>query len=366
MTTGSAGAANAATMREKERHGRPAASHDAFFETLASYREEVLLELRSLIPDNGYRAVLYDLMLEYPLREGKGFRPALCLAACQACGGRMADAVTSAAALELFHNAFLIHDDLEDGSLSRRGSPTLHAKYGVGIAANVGDGMNVLALGTLLRNVELIGLERALSTVREAEQMARESVEGQAIELDWIRFNRADLTVRDYLTMCRKKTCWYTCIAPLRIGALIAGLAGERLRVFNSFGFHVGAAFQIQDDVLNLTAEERLYGKEIGGDIAEGKRTVMFVHLAGSVRAHDRRRLIRIYGKERLRKTPADIEFVRSRMDECGSIDFARTLAHRLALRAGLIFERDLGWIPASPHRRFLAQMIDYMITRRL
>ncbi len=355
-----------ATMRAKEQEARPPAGHDEFFDTLAHYRDEVLAELRALIPDNPYRDVLYDLMLEYPLREGKGFRPALCLAACQGCGGRLGDAVTSAAALELFHNAFLIHDDLEDGSLSRRGSPTLHAKYGVGIAANVGDGMNVLALGTLLRNVELIGLEKALATVREAERMARESVEGQAIELDWIRFNRADLGVRDYLLMCRKKTCWYTCIAPMRIGALIAGAPPERLRLFNSFGFHVGAAFQIQDDILNLTAEERLYGKEIGGDIAEGKRTVMVVHLLASARSRDRRRLVRIYGKDRREKTEAELDFVRAGMDQYGSIDFARALAHRLALRAESLFERDLRWIPASSHRRFLGQMIDYMITRRL
>lgn len=365
MTTEAAPAAEA-TMRAKEREARAPASHDEFFETLASYRDEVLAELRSLIPDNAYRSVLYDLMLEYPLREGKGFRPALCLAACQGCGGRLADAVTSAAALELFHNAFLIHDDLEDGSFSRRGSPTLHAEYGIGIAANVGDGMNVLALGTLLRNVELIGLEKALATIREVERMARESVEGQAIELDWIRFNRAGVSVRDYLVMCRKKTCWYTCIAPLRIGALIAGAPRAGLPLFNSFGFNVGAAFQIQDDILNLTAEERLYGKEIGGDIAEGKRTVMFVHAVGAARPRDRARLVRIYGKDRREKTDSDIEFVRARMDACGSIEFARALAHRLALRAERVFERDLRWIPASPHRRFLGQMIDYMITRRL
>lgn len=354
------------SMRDKERASRAGAGHELFFDTLARYREEVLEELRAIIPDNGYRGVLYDLMLEYPLREGKGFRPALCLATCQGCGGRVADAVTSAAALELFHNAFLIHDDLEDGSSHRRGSPTLHATYGVAIAANVGDGMNVLALGTLLRNVELIGLQRALATVREAERMARESVEGQAIELDWIRCNRPDLGVRDYLTMCRKKTCWYTCIAPMRIGALIAGVAPGRLHAFDAFGFHVGAAFQIQDDVLNLTAEEHLYGKEIGGDIAEGKRTVMVVHALRTAGARDRARLLRIYGKDRPEKTDAEIAFVRATMDACGSIEFARALAHRLALRAEVLFGRDLRWIPGSPHRRFLAQMIDYMITRRL
>jgi geranylgeranyl diphosphate synthase type II len=364
--TSAATPAGAATMRDKERVGRPGGGHDRFFETLARYREEVLDELRALIPVSTYRGVLYDLMLEYPLREGKGFRPALCLATCQACGGRLADAVSSAAALELFHNAFLIHDDLEDGSLNRRGSPTLHAKYGVGIAANVGDGMNVIALGTLLRNVEVIGLERALATVREAERMARESVEGQAIELDWIRHNRSGLGVRDYLTMCRKKTCWYTCIAPMRIGALIAGMPPDRLDRFDAFGFHVGAAFQIQDDVLNLTAEEHLYGKEIGGDIAEGKRTVMVVHVLANAPRRDRMRLARIFGKQRDDKTQDELAFVRGAMDACGSIDFARALAHRLALRAQMLFERDLRWMPASPHRRFLNEMIDYMITRRL
>ena len=87
--TSAATPAGGATMREKERAGRAGGGHDGFFDTLARYRDEVLGELRALIPDNGYRGVLYDLMLEYPLREGKGFRPALCLATCQGCGGRL-------------------------------------------------------------------------------------------------------------------------------------------------------------------------------------------------------------------------------------------------------------------------------------
>ena len=82
--------------------------------------------------------------------------------------------------------------------------------------------------------------------------------------------------------------------------------------------------------------------------------------------SRDRARLVRIFGKDRDGKTPSELAFVRAAMDACGSIDFARALAHRLALRAEMLFGRDLRWLPASPHRRFLGEMIDYMITRRL
>jgi len=353
-------------MRAKEARGRPERSTDHFFETLAHYRELVLERIRDLVPDNRYRRTLYGPMLEYPLREGKGFRPALCLAMCQACGGRVEEALDTAAALEMFHNAFLIHDDIEDASESRRGLPTLHQTYGVAIATNVGDGLNMLAMRTLLGNVERLGLERALTVIREVERMARESTEGQSIELDWVRRNPPDIRVRDYLLMSWKKTCWYTCIAPLRTGALIAGLHPGRLERFTAFGFKTGAAFQIQDDVLNLTAEESLYGKEIGGDIAEGKRTLMVVHLIGAAEGRDRARILEIFGKSRAEKSAEEVGFVLDAMHRYGSIDFARQVARRLAFGARRVFESRLAWLAPSPHRRFIEEMIDYMIERRL
>ena len=90
---------------------------------------------------------MYELVPTYPSRPGKGLRAALCLATCGALGGRLERALNSAVAVELFHNAFLIHDDVQDESESRRGGPTLHAEHGVGIAVNVGNAMNLLALG---------------------------------------------------------------------------------------------------------------------------------------------------------------------------------------------------------------------------
>src|SRR5262245_12205515 len=114
---------------------------------LAEARELVMAEICSGLPrDERLKSVLYDPMLDYPLRAAKGLRPALCIATCRMLGGPLEGVLRSAAVLELFHNAFLIHDDIEDGSEMRRRGPTLHRKLGTPIAVNVGDAMLALAL----------------------------------------------------------------------------------------------------------------------------------------------------------------------------------------------------------------------------
>src|SRR5262245_16180267 len=222
-------------------------------------------------------------MLEYPLRQGKGLRPALCLASVRALGGRLQDALSTAAVLELYHNAFLVHDDVEDGSLMRRGYATLYRDYGIPIAVNVGDGMLALALEPLLENIRGLGLGTALRILETIARMSRESVEGQAIELDWIRREAWGLNDGAYRHMVFKKTCWYTFIAPLRIGAYIADIAPSRRALLDRFATLTGIAFQIQDDVLNLVGDQDRYGKEVGGDLYEGKRTLILLHMLRSV-----------------------------------------------------------------------------------
>lgn len=337
-----------------------------FFDTLDAYREVVIARMRELIPDRGrYQRTLYGPMIDYPLREGKGFRPALCLALCQACGGALAHGLDTAVALEMFHNAFLIHDDIEDASESRRGSPTLHVQHGIASATNVGDALNMLALNVLLGNTRLIGLERSLQVIEDISRMARESTEGQSIELHWVfRGEERPLTLRDYLLMTYKKTTWYTCIAPMRLGAMIAGVPASRLEAFIPFGFRTGAAFQIQDDVLNLIGEEKLYGKELNGDIAEGKRTLMIIHAMAEAPPVMRRELAAIYCKPRNEKRAEDIALVLEAMHRAGSIDYARGIARRLTRSAAEYFQRRFAWIPPGPNRRFIEAMIDYMVSR--
>ena len=279
-------------------------AHDAALveRMLAEARSVVRLELEKLFErrrKTGY-GPLYDLLADYPFREGKGLRPAICLAACRAAGGAGEQAVVTAAALELFHNAFLVHDDVEDGSLFRRGKITMMQAEGVPVAVNVGDATNVLALGLLLDNLPMLGIRKSLLLLREAERMARESAEGQAIELAWIKDGHFDLGDRDYSRMAYKKTCWYTVVAPLRMGVICgsapgAGAPSDRdMLMLIELGFLAGMAFQITDDLLNLEAEEAVYGKEQSGDLWEGKRTVMLLHFIRAAAPRPRERALRI------------------------------------------------------------------------
>ena len=160
--------------------------------------------------------------------------------------------------------------------------------------------------------------------------MMQESLEGQAMELGWVRDNRCDVTDDDYLRMVLKKTCWYSFIHPCRIGALIATRDGVDLDRFNRFGCFLGTAFQIQDDLLNLTGDERRYGKEIGGDLLEGKRTLMLIHLLRQLNGDDQRRLEQFSGWSGPGVrwvTPGGFELTRRR----GSVDYGRIVARQLA-----------------------------------
>ena len=148
-------------------------------------------------------------MRDYPLRGGKAMRPALCIATCRALGGSVEAVLRSAAAIELYHNAFLVHDDIEDKSELRRAEPTLHRKYGVPIAVNVGDGMLALSMSSLLANTEIVGVGKALRVLEAISRMAQESAEGQMIELDWIARGSWVLTDESYVRMVYKKTTWY-------------------------------------------------------------------------------------------------------------------------------------------------------------
>jgi geranylgeranyl diphosphate synthase, type II len=331
---------------------------------LAQCRDLVLAEIQEIIPNNRYRPILYDLMLEYPLRGGKAFRPSLCIATCRALGGRLQDVMRTAAVLELYHNAFLIHDDVEDGSLMRRGFPTLHHDYGAAIAVNVGDGMNALCLQPLLDNMGLLGMGKALRILQIIANMARESVEGQAMELDWVHHKQWNIRDRDYILMSYKKSCWYTFIAPMHIGAIITSGQPSQLSLLRRFAIYIGVAFQIQDDVLNLIADEGLYGKEIGGDLWEGKRTLILLHMMRTANPDEQATARRILERPRNEKTADDIRYLYSLIHAHGSIDYARNFARRFANKAEQILFRAYAWMPPSVHRDFLLGMAEYVISR--
>jgi geranylgeranyl diphosphate synthase, type II len=331
---------------------------------LAQYGEITLRGIQHIIPDKEPRKYLYDLIADYPARGGKGFRPGLCIAACKAFGGDMDMALNSAVTLELLHNAFLVHDDVEDESFYRRNKPTMHQYNNIALAINVGDAMNVLALYPLFENKAKLGPVVATKIFLEVQHMVTESVEGQAMELGWRKDNCCTLNDDDYLRMILKKTCWYTCMHPIRIGAIIGTHGKINPDLFNRLGYFMGTAFQIQDDVLNLVAEEKKYGKEIGGDILEGKRTLMLIHLMQHCNKKELQEISKFLTAPIAERSNGKAAWILKLMHKYGCLTYSRSIAKNMAGAALKEFYSIFSRLKDSKDKSLIENIILYMINR--
>ncbi|MGB5833773.1 MAG: polyprenyl synthetase family protein [Thiohalocapsa sp.] len=332
-------------------------------EVLREYGELTRDLVEQYLPTGSPRAYLYDMLADYPRRRGKMMRPSLCIATARAFGAPLDDALQSAVAIELLHNALLIHDDIEDGSEERRGRATMHRLHGIPLAINTGDTLILLSLQPLIDNIDRLGPRLAQGILLDTQRMAWESAEGQALELGWRRDNAAGLSDGDYLTMVLKKTCWLATILPSRIGALIGTRDRIDLEPFIRFGFFLGAAFQIQDDLLNLVADER-YGKERNGDLFEGKRTLMLVHAHRHGTSDERERIAAILSAPREDKTPGQVAWLRALMERLGSIEHARGIAHGLAGAALYEYDGIFGGLPDSRDKQFIRGLVTWVFER--
>ena len=333
-------------------------------EILEEYGEATRTALSEYLPRKEPRRHLYDLLADYPGRGGKMLRPSLCIATARAFGATLNDALRSAVSIELLHNALLIHDDIQDGSEERRWKPTLHRLAGVPMAINVGDGLALMSLRPLIENRSQLGPFLSMRILEETERMARESAEGQAMELGWRRDNTVVLDDAQYLEMVLKKTCWLLSIYPTRVGALIGTRDRVDLDGFIHFGFFLGAAFQIQDDILNLVGDEA-YGKEIDGDIREGKRTLMLIRLFSLSTPREIDRLDSILGDDQGDRTEDDVRWIRQRMEDYGCIEYARQIARGMAGAAQHEFQRMFGSLPESRDLEFIRELTTWMLDRR-
>ena len=380
-----------------------ATAHDPglLTEYLAEVKALVLVEIEQQLAGATDVAGLYELMMNYPLRGGKGLRPALAVATCRGLGGTLDAIIPTAAILELYHNAFLIHDDVEDESLDRRGEPTLHRDHGVPIAVNVGDAMLCLSLRPLPDNTERIGLGPALDVLDVIATMTQRSVEGQATELRWVRHNVWELTTDDYVEMVIAKTGWYSFIAPLQVGALAAHASHQVLDELDGFGRDLAVAFQITDDLLNLDASAADYGKELAGDLWEGKRTLPLLHAIQSASADDRTDALEILSRPRpggpldvvrsrldglvaddrvdraaaaelhaalgaapRAKDADDVAFLAELIDRHDSVEHATAVAEEHVQRASQQLS-GFDWLPPSRHRALLEALVYYVRQRR-
>jgi geranylgeranyl diphosphate synthase type II len=316
------------------------------------------------MPDGEPGRWLYAPMREYPSRPGKALRPALCLAAGRVFGAESDDLLGIAVAIELLHNAFLVHDDIADGSELRRGRPTLAASHGIAAALNAGDGLAVVAGQVLRRATRRLDRDLADLVWGEFDTMAMRTLEGQAIEAGWQLDNVENLGPADYLELIMHKTCWYTTIHPLRVGAMVGSHGTAELAPLVRFGFHFGAAFQIRDDMLNLVGDERAYGKEILGDLYEGKRTLPLMHLLSVAQGADLDLVREYLRRSRAERSPELVRRIRTLMAEYGSIAFTSEYAEGILLVAEEYFEQAFADAAPGPDLDFLRALVPYVWAR--
>jgi geranylgeranyl diphosphate synthase type II len=332
-------------------------------DVLGEYGELTRASMQVYFSHDEPRSYLYGLLADYPRRGGKMMRSSLCIAMARATGAEVEDAIATAVGIELLHNALLVHDDIEDASDERRGSPTLHAMHGIPLAINAGDAMGLLSLRPLKENFHRLGLGTAMRIFEETERMAWESAEGQALELGWRRDNRTDLDDEDYLQMALQKTCWLATIHPMRVGCLIGARGRMPLDPLIRLGFFFGAAFQIQDDLLNLEPGAA-YGKEVNGDLLEGKRTLMIIQALRKASVGDRRRLKSFLGRDRSARSAAEVAWVRELLDRTGAIEHARCVAQAMGGAALYEFDKYFDGMPDGRDRRFMRSLLVWVLQR--
>lgn len=258
-------------------------------EELAAYKELIEQHVRGKIQAREPRG-LYDPMVYIMNLGGKRLRPTLTLLAAELCGARAESALDAALAVEVFHNFSLVHDDIMDGARVRRGQPTVHEKWDLNTGILSGDLMLICAY-QLLQDYPA-QIQKAVTEV--FSHTAREVCEGQQWDVEFEQ--REEVALEEYIRMIQLKTAVLMGCS-LKMGAIIAGADQERQEGLYRFGLLLGTAFQLQDDYLDTFGDEESFGKRIGGDILEGKKTYLYIDSVKKLQPSDRESLLSLYSR---------------------------------------------------------------------
>jgi geranylgeranyl diphosphate synthase, type I len=235
------------------------------------------------------------------LGGGKRIRAALCALVCEMFAGAYEPALGFAATLEHLQNLTLVHDDIADGDVERRGKVSVWKRFGLAHGINIGDAFIPLsALGIL---EAALPAQTKLQLFQMLSELGLEIAEGQSRDID-LRSNDAP-TEADYVTCTRKKTGGFFAMATVG-GGIIAGATQPQRASLRAFAAHAGVAFQIKDDVLDVIGGK---GRTVGSDVLEGKRTLLVVYALGQASADDRDELLAILNRPRAHTTPAEVEW---------------------------------------------------------
>lgn len=294
-------------------------------------------------PDELYKAMRHLLDA-----GGKRLRPSALLLAAEAVGGKPENVLPAAVAIELVHNFTLIHDDIMDGADLRRGLPAVHKKWGVSGAIVAGDALYSKAFEIL--SCTKSEAERLVESLELMSKTCTDICEGQWMDMNFE--TRKDVKEEEYMRMVEKKTAVLFATA-VKMGALLSGANREVVRALWDFGRLTGVGFQIYDDVIDLITPEGILGKAQGGDIIEGKRTLIVIHaLSKGVN-------IEALGKSNA--TRSEVAAAITALKESGSIDYAMNKAIAFVEEG----KAALKALPDSEAKKMLIQLADYMIERK-
>ena len=246
---------------------------------------------------------------------GKRLRPLLVLLSAKAVGGKFTNAYNAAAAVEMLHNFTLVHDDIMDNADKRRGRLTLHKKYNDNTAILTGDSLLSIAYEYLLKDCN----GNSKQVISAFTHGLIEVCEGQSLDTDFEQ--RKNVTISEYLLMIKKKTAAMAEMC-CKIGALLGGGSNPQVNALGNYGMNLGIAFQIQDDLLDISADEKKFGKTIGGDLVEGKKTFLFLEALEKSKGENRKKLLKVIERKGIRKN--QVKTYKLIYEELGVLNDAR------------------------------------------
>jgi geranylgeranyl diphosphate synthase type II len=225
---------------------------------------------------------------------GKRLRPLLVLLTAKSVGGKFDAAYNAAVAVEMLHNFTLVHDDIMDNADKRRGRLTLHKKYNESTAILVGDSLLSVAYEYLLKDCDTNSKDILCAFTKGLVEVC----EGQGLDTEFE--HRRSVSLDEYLFMIKMKTASMIKMC-CKIGSTLGGGTKEEIKGITNYGLNLGIAFQIQDDLLDITADEEKFGKRIGGDLLEGKKTYLFIKALEKAKGEDRKTLLKVIDNKGIR-----------------------------------------------------------------
>tara|TARA_B100000767_G_C19731803_1_gene522055 strand:- start:108 stop:1079 length:972 start_codon:yes stop_codon:yes gene_type:complete len=286
---------------------------------LTSYQKEFkqYLDQKNWIrePKNLYEPIDYIIQL-----SGKRIRPILTLMASDILSGAYRKAFPAALAIEVFHNFTLVHDDIMDDAPLRRGKKTVHEKWDLNRGILSGDAMLILAYQYFESYTPEIFQKLAILFSKTALEVC----DGQQLDIDFE--TRNDVTIEEYINMIRLKTSVLVAAA-LKMGAIVAESSEQNANLLYEYGVNLGLAFQLQDDYLDTFGDPETFGKQVGGDIIENKKTYLYLKAMELSDEEDKQKLEFFY-KQKLEDNSIKIDEIRRIFERCDIPSLIQKLIH--------------------------------------